>query len=268
MLYTHKTFEYESGLKEADVALLGVPFSSTETGRSVKHGPLFIREAIRDIAGFDPKTGKNPFEGTKFCDLGNVSVVPGNWKLTEEAIRETLRDVFQENPEVFPVILGGEHLITLAAANAVAEQHGSLTIIDFDAHRDLMDDWMGEKHSHITWARRALENSKIRLVQIGCRSWNKDEWEPFKDRVKEAIEGVTGPAYITVDLDVLDPSVAPEVGTPEPEGMGQRELMGLLEKACRLDVKGMDIVECSSDSVGTQTALAAAHIFKKVMIWK
>ena len=272
MLYTHKTFEYEYPLKEAGVALLGVPFSSTETGASVRYGPLFIREAMRNLTGFDPAAGKNPFESCKFCDLGDVSVVPGNWKLTEEAIKYTVREMLRENPAVFPVFLGGEHLITLATASALSERHGNgkMTLIDFDAHRDLMPDWLGERYSHITWAARALENPKISLIQLGCRSANKGEWEPYKDKVKEspdAIKDAKGPVYITIDMDVFDPSLAPDVGTPEPNGMMLKEFFSLLEKACRLDVIGMDIVECASQRVGTQSALLAAHIFKKVMLW-
>jgi agmatinase len=274
MLYTHKTFEYESSLKEADVALIGVPLSSTETGSSVKHGPLFVREAIKNVVGHDPKTGKNPFEAMKFCDLGDVSVVPGNWKLTEEAITDTIKGMLQENPKAFPVFLGGEHLITLATVNALAEshKHEKITIIDFDAHRDLMQDWMGERFSHITWAARALENPAFRLVQLGCRSWNKGEWPvqvQLKERVSDVLEGIEGPVYITVDMDVFDPSLAPEVGTPEPNGMNQQEFFGLLEKACsqhKQDIIGMDIVECASTRVATQTALLAAHIFKNVLI--
>jgi len=268
MLYTHKTFEYEYGLKEADVALLGIPFSATETGQSVKYGPLFIREAIKNAPGFDPESGNNPFNELKLCDLGDVSVVPGNWKLTESAINDTIKEIIKEKPEIFPIFLGGEHLITLAIVNALAEYHGNITIIDFDAHRDLIQDYMGNRHSHITWAARALENPKISLIQLGCRSWNKGEWEPYKDEVKEDLDDIEGPVYITIDMDVFDPSVAPEVGTPEPNGMTYKVFFSLLEKACKFDVKGIDIVECASSQVNTQTALMAAQIFKKVLIWK
>jgi agmatinase len=274
MLYTAKTFEYESSLKEADVALLGIPFSSTETGQCVKHGPLFIREAIKNIVGYDPETKTNPFEATKFCDLGDVSVVPGSWKLTAEAITDTINEMIQTNPRIFPVFLGGEHLVTLAISNALAKHHASdnrkLTIIDFDAHRDLMQDWMGEKYSHITWAARALESPSIRLIQLGCRSANKGEWEPYKGKVMESLDELKDsddPVYITIDMDVFDPSIAPEVGTPEPRGMNQQQFFEFLEKACKFNVIGMDIVECASRQVNSRTALMAAHIFKKVMIW-
>lgn len=266
MLYSHKTFEYEFPLEEADVALLGIPFSSTQTGECVKHGPLFIREAIKNIPGNDPESGKNPFDSLKFCDVGDVSIVPGNWKLTSEAITDTIRSMKEGNPKIFPVILGGEHLVTLAIVNELAKEE-KLTIVDFDAHRDLMKDWMGEPYSHITWAARALENPNINLVQIGCRAQNSGEIEPFRERIKETLEGIEGRVYLTIDLDVLDPSITPEVGTPEPVGMDQEKLFGLLKDICKLDLVGMDIVECASVKVNTRTALIAANIFKKVMLW-
>ncbi len=267
MLYTHKTFEYEHPLKEADIAVLGVPFSSTETGHSVKYGPLFIREAISNLPGRDPETKTNIFEKYGFCDLGDISVVPGNWVLTEKAIMETIHEVLEENPKILPVLLGGEHLITLAAVKLLAEHHGNMTIIDFDAHRDLMPEWMGEKHSHITWAYHALKNPKISLMQLGCRSWSNGELEPFKERVKESLDKISGPVYITVDMDVFDPSAAPEVGTPEPLGMKPEEFFPLLKRACKNKLVGMDIVECASQTVNTQTAVLAANVFKKTLAY-
>jgi len=268
MLYTHKTLEYEFPLKDADVALLGIPFTSTETGLSVKHGPFFIREAIKNLPGFDPETGRNPFEDHKICDLGDVSVIPGSWKLTQQVIADTIKEMLEENKDIFPIFMGGEHLASLGILRALAEKYDKITVIDFDAHRDLLKDWMGEPFSHITWAYHAVKELGINLVQLGCRSWAEGEWEPFRERVKETMDGIGGPVYLTIDLDVLDPSVAPEVGTPEPNGMSQAEFFGLLKKVCRHKLIGMDVVECASRQVGTRTALIAANIIKKVIVWR
>ena len=79
MLYTKKTFDYEHDLSEADVVLLGIPWDSTETGKSVKYGPLFIREAVRNMPGYDPQSRSNPFQKLKLSDIGDLEVVPGDW---------------------------------------------------------------------------------------------------------------------------------------------------------------------------------------------
>lgn len=265
MLYLRKTFSYDYTLKESDAVLVGVPFDSTETGFPVRFGPLFIRESIKSLVGFDPGTKTNPFGSIKLSDLGDVEIVPGDWKLTSEAIKDTVLHIHSENPSAIPVFLGGEHLITLAIAEQLAEIHGKLTVVHIDAHRDLMPDWMGNPYSHITWAHHAVSNKKIKLIQLGMRSWNREE-EPDISRVRETLGGIKGPVYLTVDIDVLDPSHAPEVGTPEPRGMDPGELFKIVRKAAGMNLVGMDIVECASQRVGTQTALMCAHVFREMLL--
>jgi agmatinase len=264
MLYLRKTFSYNHPLEEAQVCLIGIPWDSTETGLPVRFGPLFIREAIKGLPGHDPYTGLNPFENLKLTDLGDVEVVPGSWDFTRHAIEDTVKSVLEANPDIFPVFLGGEHLITLAIIEKIAELKGSLSVVHLDAHRDLMPDWMGNPHSHITWAHHAVSNKKIKLVQLGVRSWNKEE-ESSISKVKETLEGLEEPIYLTVDMDVFDPSHAPEVGTPEPNGMNPKEFNDIFEQICDKKIVGMDIVECASQRLGTQTALLAAQVFKNVL---
>jgi agmatinase len=265
MLYTTKTFPFEYSLAEAEIALLGIPWDSTETGKSVKYGPLFIREAIKNLPGMEFNSKINVFE-KKFCDLGDIEVVQGNWNLTENRIKDTIKEIFQENHKIFPVFLGGDHLITLGVLNSLPKKE-KITVIDFDAHRDLLSEWQGEKYSHITWANHLPK--KINLVQLGVRSSTiEEERKAIKNKVKDSIKGIEGKVYLSVDLDVFDPCFAPEVGTPEPLGMKPEEFFFLLKKACRNELIGIDLVECSSDKVNTQTALLAANIFKKVLAWK
>lgn len=265
MLYLRKTFCYEHPLEEARAALVGIPWDSTETGMPVRFGPLFIREAIRSLTGHDPGTRTNPFESLKLTDLGDVEVVPGSWKLTREAIEDTVRHILNTNPRTIPVFLGGEHLITLPVAELLAGHHKSLTVVHLDAHRDLMPEWMGNPFSHITWAHHAVSNKNIRLIQLGVRSWNKEE-EASISRVSETLEGLEGPVYLTVDLDVLDPSHAPEVGTPEPGGMNPQELFRTVREVSSKGLAGMDIVECASQRVGTRTATLAANVFREALL--
>ncbi len=264
MLYLRKTFCYEYALEDARACLVGIPWDSTETGMPVRFGPVFIREAIKALPGFDPGTGTNPFEKLKLTDMGDVETVPGSWKLTREAIEDTINSVLGTNPSVLPVFLGGEHLITLPVVEYLAKLHRGITVVQLDAHRDLMPEWMGNPYSHITWAAHAAGNKNIRLVQLGARSWNKEE-EPLISKVGNSIEGIQGPVYLTVDLDVLDPSHAPEVGTPEPGGMEPGELLGIVKIVSGMNLVGMDIVECASQRVGTQTALLAARVFREAL---
>ena len=267
MLYLKKTFSYEYETKEADVCLVGIPYDSSETGKSVKYGPVFLREAIKNLVGFDPELGINVFERLKFTDLGDVEVVPGKWVITEERIKDTLKWIFAQNSNVFPVFLGGEHLITLGVLRSLAEIiNRRITVIDFDAHRDLMPEYMGERFSHLTWAYHILKNPRFQLVQIGCRSWSREEDEVLKkNKVRETLDDIENPVYLTIDMDVFDPSHAPEVGTPEAMGLGPKEFFELLKKIPRKTLIGMDIVECSADRVNTQTAVLGAQIFKKVL---
>lgn len=265
MLYLKKTFTYEHPLEEARACLVGIPWDTTETGLPVRFGPLFIREAIKGLTGHEPETRKNPFDMLKLADLGDVEVVPGSWDLTSQAIRDTVKSIHQANPRALPVFLGGEHLITLAIVEQLAEIHGRLSVVQLDAHRDLMPEWMGNPYSHITWAHHAVNNKNIGLVQLGIRSWNREE-EPLINKVRESLEGLEGPVYLTVDLDVLDPSHAPEVGTPEPRGMEPAELFRIVRRVSGMGLVGMDIVECASQGLGTRTALVAAQVFKEMLL--
>ncbi len=268
MLYTKKTFDYEYDVKEADVALLGIPWDCTETGHPVRYGPLFIREAIKKTPGWDSASKTNIFEKLRFTDLGDVDIVHSNWKLTKERIQDTVEFMFKESPKIFPVFLGGDHLITLGILEGLTRiLNKKITVIDFDAHMDMAKDWMGEPYNHLTWAFHALKNHDIELIQTGCRSWTKEE-ENVSEKIKNRIEKSENPVYITVDLDVLDPVHAPEVGTPEPQGLSSEKLFSLLKKSCENRVIGLDIVECASDRLNTQTAALAANIIKKVLLWK
>ncbi len=270
ILYLRKIFEYEYDVKEADVALLGVPFDSTETGLPVRFGLMFIREAIRNLTGWNPRAGKNIFKSLRFADIGDVEAVPGSWPLTKERVSDTLRWLMEENPKILPAVLGGEHLVTLGVLESLQGiLDRKITVVHFDAHRDLMPDWMGNPESHITWACHALKKG-FELVQIGCRSYNKEE-ENMLPLVKgpDELGKIRGPVYLTVDLDVFDPSYAPEVGTPEPQGLSPGDFAGFLDRIDLRELAGFDVVECASQRVGTQTALLGAWVFREVIErWK
>lgn len=266
MLYTKRTFDCEFAVSKADVCLLGIPFDSAEIGRPVKYGPIFIRESIKNLIGYDPELKVNIFNRYKFSDIGDIDVVPSNWKLTEERIVDTFNWMFAENKNIFPVSLGGDHLITLGILNAIKKNaKEKITVVDFDAHLDLKEDWMGERFSHVSWASHILNDNSFNLIQIGCRIGDAEE---FNKKVRSTLHGLKGLIYITIDLDVLDPSFAPDVGTPESGGISPKELLYFLSQVCKQRVIGMDIVECASDRLHTTTSLVAAQIFKKVLGWR
>jgi len=267
MLYTKKTFNYEYPIKEADIVLLGIPWDFSQTGFPTRYGPLFIREAIRNLIGFDPETKINIFEKYKFCDLGDIEVVPGNWKLTQERIMDTIKFIFEKNPKVIPIFLGGDHLVTLGILNSIKKLHNEkITVIDFDAHRDLMPDFLGEKFSHVTWVNHAVKDFDI--VQIGARAWSGEEEKLKKSGIKESFQKTNNPVYVTVDLDVFDPKIAPEVGTPEPNGMDFEGFLKILREVASCNVIGMDITECGSTRINSPTALLAANVIKKMLCYR
>ncbi|MBI4019777.1 MAG: arginase family protein [Candidatus Aenigmarchaeota archaeon] len=270
MLYTQRTFPVEYPLQEADVALVGIPYDSSQTQRQSKYGPFFIRQALRDLEGFDQEMGFDPFEKFRFCDVGDVDIVEGSWELTNERIRDTLDSIFAINRSIIPAILGGEHLITLGILQALKEIYKEkITVIHFDAHPDLRDDWKGSKYFHGSWAWHILKDKRFELIQIGARSFDEKQHKLHKG-VGKIIKATKNPVYVTVDLDVLDPSIARHVATPEPGGLTVRELYSHLEKACRNRVIGFDIVECATRSVDSNTHIIATHIMKKVLgeIWR
>jgi agmatinase len=158
----------------------------------------------------------------------------------------------------------------------LSEKYEKLTVIHLDAHRDLAFEFIGEKYSHATVMRRAHEYG-VNLVQIGIRSSSKEEEEfvkstyniqTFKNRDvhkhMDAIEyylvNIDGPIYISIDMDVVDPAIAPNVGNPTPGGLFISEVETILETLCHKNVVGFDVVETASDRLGDNTAVVAAKI--------
>jgi len=264
MLYLKRTFDYEYPLEEADAVIIGIPWDFSQTGHPTRYGPLFIREALKNVVGYDPETGTNPFKKFKLCDLGDIEVVPGNWKLTEGRIRDTVKAVFERNPEVFPIFLGGDHLITLGVLNSLAGMRRELTVVDFDVHMDLMRDFLGERYSHFTWASHIPKAFELR--QIGIRSFTREEEKLSKKLgVKNGLKGIKNPVYLTIDLDVLDTN---DVGTPEPGGMGFENLVKNLKQVCRNELIGMDIVESAAMRVNSESSVIAANLIKKILSFR
>ncbi len=260
-------------LKENSFGIIGVPFDSTTSYHSgARLGPIVVREASFGFEKYNTVFNKDLT--TAFYDFGDVNVVPGNCEETCSIVEETVNELFDLN--IRPIIIGGEHSASIGAIKALSEKYEKLTVIHLDAHRDLAFEFIGEKYSHATVMRRAHEYG-VNLVQIGIRSSSEEEEEfvkstyniqTFKNRDvhkhMDAIEyylvNIDGPIYISIDMDVVDPAIAPNVGNPTPGGLFVSEMETILETLCRKNVVGFDVVETASDRLGDNTAVVAAKI--------
>ena len=227
---------------EDSFGIIGVPFDSTTSYHSGSRlGPIVVREASFGFEKYNTVFNKDLT--TTFYDFGDVNVVPGNCESTCHIIEDTVREML--DLKIKPIIIGGEHSASIGAINALTDKYEKLTVIHLDAHRDLAFEFIGEKYSHATVMRRAHEMG-VDLVQIGIRSSSKDEEEfvkstyniqTFKNRDvhkhMDAIEyylvNIDGPIYISIDMDVFNPAIAPNVGNPTPGGLFVHDIETILE---------------------------------------
>lgn len=269
---------YQKTFKEADYAILGVPFDVTSTYRTgARFAPTAIREASLNIEGYSFRANVD-VENLRLNDIGDLHVTGD--------VAETLKRLGQVTKELLaakkcPVLIGGEHTITLGAARAMGKD---FTILDFDAHLDLRNEYMNLKVSHTTFMRRINEQTRQRkVIEVGTRAVCKEELDYAK---KANIPFVTarqvrkdGPAqtskrirtllkdskkiYLTVDLDVLDPAFAPAVQNPEPDGLCTHMLYDLISEVCDERIVAFDVVEVTPPyDNGATSVVAAKTIFE------
>ena len=253
--------------------IIGVPFDSTTSYHSGSRlGPIVVREASFGFEKFNTIFNKNLT--ATFYDFGDVNVIPGNCQKTCGIVEDTVNEILDLGLK--PIIIGGEHSASIGAIKALVDKHEKLTVVHLDAHRDLAFEFIEEKYSHATVMRRAHEMG-VNLVQIGIRSSSEDEEEfvkstyniqTFKNRdvhkhmdaLEYYITNINGPIYISIDMDVADPSLAPSVGNPTPGGLFISEIENILETLSRKNIVGLDVVETASDKLGDTTAVIAAKI--------
>ncbi len=261
--------EYET----SDIVMLGLPFDGTVSYRSgSRFAPEQIRLASWGLEEYSPRFDKD-LADVNFHDAGDLEFPLGNTYKTLEVIEQNVEDIYKDGKRVFGI--GGEHLVTLPEIKAVAKYHKDLAIIHFDAHTDLREEYMGEEMSHSAVIRHA---SKIvgpeNIKQIGIRSGMKEEFDFMKKHNTlihkyEELDVLKGKKiFVTVDLDVLDPSVMPGTGTPESGGMQFNELMGWFEYLKNFDIVGADVVELAPDydTSGVSTAVATKVIRELLMV--
>ena len=263
----------DSDFDNAGIVIFGAPFDSTT---SFRPGTRFASKAIRGdsygLETYSPYQNKD-LTDYSICDGGDLELCFGDTAAVLDEI-ESNTDIII-NAGKIPFMIGGEHLVTLGAVRSVYKKHNELNIIHFDAHTDLREDYLGAKLSHATVIRRChdfIGDGKI--YQFGIRSGEKYEFE-FAEKhnyinkfnlngLDEIISKLGGkPVYFTLDLDVLDPSVFPGTGTPEPGGISFMELLNAVIKICGgLNIVGCDVNELSPvyDQSGVSTAVACKII--------
>lgn len=271
----------ESSFEEADTVLFGAPFDSTTSYRpGTRFGCSTIRHESFGIESYSPYQDKDLFDG-KVMDSGDIELPFGCTEDALNQIEERAADILAAGKR--PFMLGGEHLVTLGAFRAAAKKYNDICIIHFDAHADLREDYLGNKLSHACVLRRCWEIiGDGRIFQFGIRSGDREEFSWGKDHVntcrfnfdtlKETVEKLGNkPVYFTVDLDVLDPSVFPGTGTPEPGGVSFEELRKSAQLVCeKANVVACDVNELSPhyDHSGISTAAACKTVREMLLAFQ
>lgn len=261
--------EYEN----SKIVLFGAGFDGTTSFRpGTRFAPAAIRNDSFGIETYSPYQDKDMLDYSYF-DSGDLELTFGstNRVIADIAVRSS---VILEDDKI-PFMIGGEHLVTLGSVMAVSEKYDDLYILHFDAHADLRQDYLGQKLSHACVIRRCHDIvGDGHIFQFGIRSGDKDEFTFAREHtymnrfnlngLEEIVEKLKGKnVYLTVDLDVLDPSVFPGTGTPEAGGVSFDELRMALTLACsELNIVGCDVNELSPqyDQSGVSTAVACKTI--------
>lgn len=265
----HTFIGCDSGYEESTIVLFGAPFDGTT---SYRPGTRFASSAIRNesfaLETYSPYVDKDLTDMEVF-DGGDLELPFGNTEKVLDLIKGYSARILKDNK--LPLMIGGEHLVTLGAVRAALEKYPDLHIIHFDAHTDLREEYLGEKLSHATVIRRCHDLvGDGKIYQFGIRSGDRPEfyWAEGHvslckfnfSRLEEAVEELKGkPVYLTIDLDVLDPSVFPGTGTPEAGGVTFLELLEAMKKVSTLSIIGADLNELSPiyDQSGASIALAS-----------
>ncbi|MCQ2482234.1 MAG: agmatinase [Clostridia bacterium] len=259
----------EADFDEATTVIFGAPFDSTVSYRpGSRFGPAAIRHESYGIEIYSPYQDKE-LEDFKICDSGDIELPFGAPDTALDMITERSREIAGNGK--IPVMLGGEHLVTLGQLRALNDKYPKIHVIQFDAHSDLRDDYLGVKLSHACVMRRAFELSNVEMIHQFCiRSGEKTEFEFASENTdmhkfnSEGLDEVVNqlsdgtPVYLTIDLDCLDPSCMPGTGTPEAGGINFTELLNAVVKIGKLNIIGADINELAPnlDTSGQSTALA------------
>ena len=265
-----------ASFEESNVVILGCPYDGSASFRpGARFGPSAIRRASWGIETFSPYFQRD-LSQYSIHDMGDLELPLGEKKISLGLIRKALRKILSRKK--FPILLGGDHLITLPIIEEILPITPQLHLLQIDAHTDLRDDYLGESLCHSTVMKKVVDLlDGDRLFQIGIRSGTEEEFKLAR-KMRSTVSLNPGslssmikrlrnqPVYITLDLDVIDPSLLPGVGTPEPGGLSFKELISLLKKLQSLHVIGFDMVELTPDYDPTQISSVTASVILREMI--
>jgi agmatinase len=271
-------------LEDVDVAVVGVPFDTGVTYRvGGRFGPNAVRAASVMIRPYNPNLDVKPFDVLSCVDYGDVAIVPGYIERSYAAIEQTVAPIVEAG--VVPLLIGGDHACTLPHLRATRSR-GPVAVIDFDSHTDAWDSYFGEKYNHGTWMRRAIEEGLVDVehsIEVGLRGglYDSGDWtvlsselglayltteqvfdigpEETARRIRERVAG--RPAFISFDIDVVDPAYAPGTGTPETGGPSSHDMLRIVRALTGIDFVGFDVVEViPAYDPAAQTATLAANL--------
>ncbi|MFJ4026610.1 agmatinase [Paenarthrobacter sp. NPDC089989] len=272
---------------EYDIAIVGVPFDGGTSFRpGARFGPAAVREASRLLRpGYHPELDVEPVNEVQVVDAGDIACTPYDIGRAVKEIKEQARPLIAHDKKL--ITIGGDHTIALPMLQAVNEVHGPVALLHFDAHLDTWDTYFDQPITHGTIFRRAFEEGLLvedKSMHVGIRGPVYDRNDFLRDHdfgfqiircsdldvigVPAAIERVKQrlgdtPVYVSIDIDVLDPSYAPGTGTPEMGGLHSRELLALLRGLNGINIVGADVVEVAPayDHADITSVAAATVVF-------
>lgn len=267
----------DADYEDATLVLFGAPFDSTTSYRpGTRYGSSAIRHESFGLETYSPYQEEDLTDYSVF-DAGDLELCFGSPKAALSTIETQTREILNANK--LPLLLGGEHLVTLGSFRAALEKFPKLHLIHFDAHTDLRDDYLGAKLSHACVIRRCHDLiGDGRIHQFCIRSGEREEFHFAKehtnlhkfgfDGLQDALEAIgNAPIYFTIDLDCLDPSAFPGTGTPEAGGVSFKELLAAILLVCQKNVIAADVNELCPvlDASGASTALAC-KVVRELML--
>ncbi len=262
----------DGNVEDSRIVLMGVPFDQTA---SFRPGARFAPGAIRmwsDVLESYCPVFDSDLEELGIADAGDITTPASSWVAVSDIVKQAVGSSLAAGQT--PLLLGGEHLVTLPAVEGCLSTFPDLVVVQMDAHMDLRNDYEGLAHSHATVMRRVFDLVGARgLCQYGIRSGTREEWEfsrehgTLKTDATELAAAIDGrPVYLSVDLDVLDPAVMPETGTPEPGGLTYLQLRDALMELKGARIVGADVVEyCPLAGMGGPSGAVAAKVVRDLI---
>jgi len=270
--------EEYSRLETSKIILVTVPYDGTSTwGKGADKGPELFLEASENMELYDIETNTEPYLHGIY--LAGEILENSSPEAMTEAVYQKTKDLLKHENKLF-TLFGGEHSVSIGSIRAIGEKYNDLTVLQLDAHTDLRPQYHGSTYNHACAVFEA--RTKHNLVQVGIRSMDVDEMQYIPkgqcfwaheiasdpNWIDPILDKLCGNVYITIDLDVFDPAIAPSTGTPEPGGLHWYPVLKLLRKVFqKCNVVAFDIVELMDSPMAKPTAFLAAKLYYKMLAY-